>query len=101
MLTSDSDIKREILDNWEYLQEAQYPEDYLTELADSAVPIYTGDIIEEWTDLPFDYRDNWTEISDTVHAITSAMSLDLYLYYRERYTSLYEGLCKDKLTEEE
>lgn len=99
MLYSDSDIKSQLLDEWEYLAEATYPEDSLSEYADSAVPVYTSEIIEEWTELPYDYRDRWNEITDSPENITHLMSLDLYLYYREIYSAIYAKILAEKESE--
>lgn len=99
MLTTDSDIKQQLLDEWEYLSETNYPEDSLHEWADTTVPFYTNEIIQEWTDLPHGYRDRWTEITDSPESITQLMSLDLYLYYQERYTELYAEILDEKDTD--
>ncbi len=100
MLYTYNDIKREITDNWELLELATYPEDTLAEWADSAVPIYTSEIVNEWTDMPYEYRDRWSEITDSPESITHLMGLDLYFYYREQYSVIYAEILESKEEEE-
>ena len=102
MITLDNDIRQDILDNWEYLEESQYPEDYLIELADSGIPIYTKDIIEEWRELPSDYQDAWQEYGATQSdTIVRLMTLSLYRYYQDKYSQLYSEIKTEKESESE
>lgn len=75
----------DILDN-----RAQFdrdPETCIQEMAESLCPIYTADIIAEWTELPSDKSDAWQEIGASENAtITERMSTDLYLYYLDLVT---------------
>ena len=104
MLTNYTEIREEILDNWEYLEELNDNgvDDYLTELADSRNPIYTKDIIEEWRELPSDYNDAWAEFGmpDSI-TITGLMTLSLYRYYQDRYTEIYNDIKTAKDSESE
>lgn len=70
----------DILDNREqFEQDAQRA---INEMADSLCPIYTADIIAEWTELPSEHSDRWTELSaGAEQTITQLMATDLYLYY--------------------
>jgi hypothetical protein len=104
MLTPDNDIRQEILDNWEYLEELNDNgvDDYLTELADSRTPIYTKDIIEEWRELPSDYDDAWQEwATSPKDTIVSLMKLSLYRYYQDKYSQLYNEINTEKQEESE
>lgn len=101
MLTTDQEIREEIIEHWGWLEETPYPEDYLTELADSQTPIYYGDIIKEWQDMPSSFTDTWQEFGvsqDTT--ITSLMTIDLFNYYRTKYTEIYEEVKEEKESED-
>ena len=100
MYTLDNEIRQEILDNWEYLEECQYPEDYLRELADSQTPIGYSDIINEWRELPMEHSDTWHDYPMERNAtITGLMAIDLFNYYDNRYTQLYTEIKTAKESE--
>ncbi len=95
-----NEIKNAILEEWEELIEDTYPEDRLAEMADGFVPIYYGEIIKDWTEMPMEYTDNWKEqyggiIPEEV-GITALMTSDLYDYYRNTTLGIYEELKKEK-----
>ena len=96
MLSSDSDIKSDIYDHIEQLKEKTYPEDLLNELADSAVPIYYSDIIQEWREMPNEFTDSWQEFgTDGTQGICTLMQMDLYNYYQDRYNRIYQEILQD------
>lgn len=102
MLTTYNEIRQEILDNWEYLEELNDNgvDDYLNELADSQTPIYYGDIIEEWKELPMEFSNTWKEYPiQPDSTITSLMATDLFNYYNERYSEIYEAVKTEKESE--
>lgn len=84
-LTTYQEIKERILSELEQLKQSPYPENILTELADSEVPIYYGDIIEEWREMPSEYSDNWNVFGYEGDKITDLMAYDLATYYQERF----------------
>jgi hypothetical protein len=94
------DIKSAILDEWEELTEDSYPEDRLGEMAEGFVPIYYGDIIKDWTEMPNEYTDNWKEhYAETIPeevGITALMTSDLHEYYRATTNEIYEELKTEK-----
>jgi hypothetical protein len=98
MLTTYNEMRHEIED----LREEANPEDRLHEIADSLVPIYYGDIIEEWQEMPMEYSNNWqdsiTPTADTT--ITQLMQIDLYNYYYEKLAEILSE-AKDEWQEEE
>lgn len=101
MRFTDTDIRCEILDNWEQLETSKY--DLLTEFADSAVPIYYHDILKDWTEMPNEFTDSWKEqlggeISD--RGIFALMSIDLFTYYLDRYTEIFDEITAQKEQEE-
>lgn len=99
MITSDEYIRFAIEESWEYLEESAYPDDLLTEWADSQVPVYTREIIQEWVDLPNDYKDEgWQQYTDNTDnmTITTLMSYDLYYYYQDRYSAIYRQILDER-----
>ena len=97
-----SDIKGDIIDHWEQLSEMAHPEDLLTELGESACPVYYSDIIKDWQEMPNEYTDSWQEF---VHAeqdttIFSLMGWDLWNYYTNEYRRVFAEVRQDKEQEE-
>lgn len=76
----------DILDNREQFE--QDTERAISEMADSLCPIYTADIVAEWTELPSDKSDVWQDLTVVSNdsTITSLMTLDLYSYYLDLVT---------------
>jgi hypothetical protein len=98
-----SDIKSDILDNWEQLTETPHPEDLLNEMAESACPVYYSDIIKDWQEMPSEYNDSWQQngIGTTEETtIFSLMSWDLYFYYESQYNLIFTEIRLDKEQEE-
>lgn len=92
-----SDIKQDIYDHLDQLKESSYPEDLLTELADSAVPVYYNDIIRDWQEMPSEFNDMWQEYGTTENStIFSLMSADLFHYYRTQYSEIYSEVIQDE-----
>jgi len=86
-LTTYDQIYTQVSDEKEQLLESTYPDDLLSEWADSEVPVYNHEIIAEWTDLDWDCRDQWQEMgADSNTSIVDLMKIDIYLFYRECYT---------------
>lgn len=94
MLTSYNDLAEDLRANLEEIQEAKYPEDYLTEYADGLVPIYYSEILQEWTDLDAEFRDRWHELGEAGpdSTIYSLMAIDLYMYYQQEVERAYYEL---------
>jgi len=94
------EIKKCIEDEWEELAEDTYPEDRLAEMADGFVPIYYGEIIKDWAEMPHEYNDNWKQqYSETIPeeiGITALMATDLYEYYHATTSEIYQELKKEK-----
>lgn len=63
------------------------------EWIDSHLPIYTGDIIKEWQNMPSEYDDRGAiELGyDGDANIVKQMTLDLYLYYLD----LFYEVCNE------
>ena len=96
-LTSFNDLKSRITEYGIEVVADNYPDDALRELADSEVPVYYGDIIEEWRDMPMSYSDRWQEngAGDNATTITSLMQADLYYYYLDQFHAAYNELCEE------
>ena len=110
MEMNKSDIKSDILSNWDYLNESNYPEDVLSELAESALPVYHHRILSDWTEMPNEYTDSWkdsitVEKDGTVSlgnnpSIYTLMLVDLFNYYHDTYTEIYGEVRQNKEQEE-
>lgn len=97
MLTSFQSIKSELADSFDWLTEGN-----LDEFVDSYVPIYTNEIIAEWTLMPSEYDDTWKDLGVSEWAsITARMSADLYNYYRDQVQAAYEELIAENEAEAE
>lgn len=102
MLTPYAEILETVARNLETIQDNPYPDDALSEWADSEVPIYTNEIIAEWRDLDSDYWDRGSDYKADDSTIVDLMRYDLYAYYTESFYRAYREVL-DKLpdTEEE
>ena len=108
MRMNDKDIRNQILDSWEWLKDANenYVDDRLTEMADSAVPVYNNQIIEDWQEMPSDFNDSWQELGGYDEGETSIiglMAIDLYAYYQDAYRRAYADVLAEeaRLAEED
>jgi hypothetical protein len=96
-LNTYQDAKGIIDSEWETLKESAYPEDFISEYADSLVPIYYNGILEEWSSLPSEYEDSWKGYGiDENTTIYTLMSIDLLNYYRDLLTRAYNEYRQDK-----
>jgi hypothetical protein len=96
MLTSFQSIKSELADSFDWLTE-----DNLYEYVDGFVPVYTNEIIAEWTIMPNEYDNTWQELGLSDKAtITDRMSADLYNYYRDQVQAAYEELVAENEAEQ-
>jgi hypothetical protein len=103
MYFDNSDIKGDILDHWEQLTEKAYPEDLLTELAESACPVYYSDIIKDWQEMPNEFTDSWQEFTEATQGTTifTLMGWDLWNYYQDAYRKVFAEVSQDKEQEGE
>jgi hypothetical protein len=96
-LTTYTEIKNELLDNWEQLTNGKYPEDLLYEFADQTVPVYYHEVIKEWLDLSMDETDAWQDLGMDANAtIMDRMRVDLLVHYEREYAEAYRELCLEK-----
>ncbi len=102
-LTSDSDLKDQILHNLaEYSDSGEVPHydsDFIVGFAEAQLPIYYNEIIEEWTDLPATHRDTWRDYgmaSEDNATIYSLMTIDLYNYYSDRTSEILNEIRQEQ-----
>jgi predicted Rossmann fold nucleotide-binding protein DprA/Smf involved in DNA uptake len=101
-LTTLSEMKQEILENWAQFADNAYPEDLLAEFADSALPAYTNDIIQEWQHMPSEFDDYWQELElPKPENIIGLMQIDLSNYYLHLANTAYSEICAEMPTPEE
>lgn len=83
---SRHDLKLEVKDAFEgYDFDTKYPEDILTEIADSLVPVYNSDLIDlvghyngaEWTDIWMDNEFGYENALDIVRANIYKLYLEI------------------------
>jgi hypothetical protein len=99
------EIKEYLLEEIDQIKESNYPEDLVTELADSLIPIYYSEIIKEWIQLDSEFMDRWKEYGyDTQKnegGIMKLMQVDLSFYYIETALSVWEEIKKEQEEGEE
>jgi hypothetical protein len=101
MYFSDSDIKQDILDNLTQLNDSAYPEDIISELADSATPVYYNQILADWQEMPSEFNDSWQELgTDGSAGILTLMQIDLFNYYHDSYRRIFSEVLHDMEQEE-
>ena len=94
MLSLD-EIRKEIETDKEHLLSSAYPEDQAGEYADSAVPIYYYQIIQDWNSLDSEDQNRFSEMTDELpDRIEDLMKLDLYLYYFNAYSMAINELLE-------
>jgi len=100
-LLSDTDLWEQILHNLEEYSDSgeipAYDSDFIVGFADTQVPIYYNEIIQEWSDLPAEYRDTWQDTSiDHKTTIYNLMSIDLFNYYYEKTTEILDDIRQER-----
>ena len=87
MMTTYNQIKEILKD------EIDLDEDRLVEIADSLVPVYNAEVIEEWQQMPIEYNDSWQDVgTDADATILQRMMMDLYLYYNLQVARAYNEI---------
>ena len=97
-----NDIKGDILSHWGQLSEMAHQGDLLTELAESACPVYYSDIMKDWAEMPSEFNDSWQENGIPVSQQTTIFGLmgwDLFFYYESEYMRIYEEIRETKENE--
>ena len=96
MNMNHNDIKQELIDNWEQITEATYPEDIVSSFVESALPVYYNEIIKDWQEMPNDYTDIWKLEGYEGKQITDLMIYDLWRYYSDKYHTIYHEILEEK-----
>ena len=78
-LTPDGLLKKRIANNWEEYGDTPYDSDFIVGFAESEIPVYYGDIIEQWQQLPIEHSNR---------AIFELMTTDLFNYYADRTSEI-------------
>ena len=90
-LSTRNEIRAQIIEERDYFEADS--DRAISELANSLTPIYNGDILEEWRDLPMSESDRWQEMGVKEDAtIIERMTTDLALYYRDAVESVLAEL---------
>lgn len=98
MLKSYDEIKSQVVSEWAYF--ADSPNRASHELADSLVPIYTTDVISEWSSLSWNESDRWHEygLSESP-TIAEMMKTDLFIYYIDSVNRAYQEALEEQAGE--
>ena len=96
-LYTEAEINQEIWADREFILSQKYPEDSAHEYADGAVPVYYGDIISTWNELPDEYSNRFHEVTHELpDRVEDLMRADLYLYYHLMYGGAVQNLIDGK-----
>jgi hypothetical protein len=94
MLTTYTEIKSQLLEEWEFVKESR-----LHEYVESNTPVYYSDIAKEWQELPMEDTDAWKEYGVEVTPITTIydlMTADLNIYYQALAQRAFEEITEEK-----
>ena len=90
-LTPDGLLKKRIANNWEEYGDTPYDSDFIVGFAETEIPIYYNEIIDQWIELPEEYRDTWQDYGTSDNTkIYDLMSRDLFNYYTDRTSELLD-----------
>jgi hypothetical protein len=95
-LPTVAEAKRRILVDVPNILENKYPEDELTELVDSDLPVYYSEIIYQWAKLPSEFENPIIGNVDENTTIYNLMSFDLYDFYKDVYNKALEEIKEEK-----
>jgi hypothetical protein len=99
-LITHANAKEQLIEEWSWLADAKHVEDEVRALANSALPIYTADIIAVWTDLPNEYSNKFSEIRSAGDSldftIEELMMDDLALYYDFVFSGALNELAEER-----
>lgn len=100
MLTTKQEIKEELQRQLNYLLDnANMGDELAGEIASGFTPVYTNEIIQEWTQLPLSESDKWKELGYDANrnegGIVQLMAVDLELYYLELGQKAWEELKQE------
>lgn len=100
-LSTYNQIKAEVRDNWSDFIDAKYPEATVGDYADSAVPVYHTQLIQQWSELPYDWRDQWCGALDEDASIIDRVQFDLFTYYSSQFHQAFLELSEELADTEE
>jgi hypothetical protein len=95
-LPTVAQAKKRILDDVPNILESKYPDDELTELVDSDLPIYNSEIVYQWSKLPSEFENELIGNVDKGTTIYNLMSFDLYDFYKDVYSKALEEIKEEK-----
>ena len=93
-LATYEDIKEELLEDWDNVQESR-----LHEYAESNTPVYYSAILKEWQELPAEDTDAWKDYGVEITASTTIFSLmeaDLNIYYQGLVERAFKEITEEK-----
>ena len=100
-LTTYAQIKEQVIELLPELLADKYPEDLLSQYADSEIPAYTYQTQQEWVELEFADQNRWrdcfalSDLGEDNASIDYLMRVDLFLYYEGLFARAYRELTED------
>jgi hypothetical protein len=95
-------ITDELNERYDEISEMTYPEDALSEVADSWLPVYNGDIIQVWSkEMPSEWDNSWQEFglpSQKVEEIdiVGLMRIDLFQWLSSLTNRIWDEIKEEK-----
>lgn len=97
MRFTDTEIRADLLDAYDEIRGAAFPDDLLVERADGYVPVYNNEIIKDWQEMPSEFDDAWLEFGeDASRGIVRLMSVDLFCYYESQTRAIWDEIVAEK-----
>jgi hypothetical protein len=94
-VTNWKDIYEQVESEWSWF--ASEPDRAISEMADSLVPVYNGEIIREWTNLSQEDSDTWQEFgAPEKFGIVDLMKIDLFIFYEAQVATAYNEILEMK-----
>ena len=95
-LPTVAEAKKRILESVPDILGKPYPEDELTELVDSDLPIYNSEIVHQWAKLPSEFENELVGNVDKETTIYNLMTFDLYDFYKDVYGKALEEIKQEE-----
>ena len=98
MRFTHEEIKKDLLDNWEALEQHPEPIDLVNEYAEGYCGVYYSETLADWVEMPNEYCDRWQEFTPDANGKTifDLMAIDVWNYYNETAHAIYSELLKEK-----
>jgi hypothetical protein len=91
------DIKKELLDNYEEINNSADPIALVMEYAEGWLPIYNHEILKAWGEMPSTFNDSWQEVGyQKGQGIFELMTWDLATWYSDTGREAWADIEQEK-----